>query len=79
MCIFGNSLQPLLSRCYSRKTKSKVKRRKVEAGGIFYEKVSILVSKMSASKARGKNWSHLEDEALCRAWLDVILRNSPDL
>lgn len=26
---------------------------------------------MSASKPRGKNWTPMEDEALCRAWLEV--------
>ena len=26
---------------------------------------------MSASKPRGKNWTNLEDETLCRAWLNV--------
>ncbi|XP_058828373.1 uncharacterized protein LOC131688218 [Topomyia yanbarensis] len=26
---------------------------------------------MSTSKPRGKNWTHLEDEALCQAWLHV--------
>ena len=79
-CLYLATRYNQSQRCYRvairGKQKSKVKRRKVyvkksEAGGIFYEKVWILVSKMMASKAHGKNWFHLEDEALCRAWLDV--------